>query len=522
MEPRNSLLSFRRGVQLDGRLLPYLDSVSAANVSQAATQAVVHFRASGRSQAADGSAEAIRHIAREFHNQAGTLTPAVAAAIASLGPSQLRLRFSHQINLFPSLGIFAQFPTLASIAHQLALIGVPKSAEIYVYVDYDVASDARFKSAQFPTLNSHQGIIPITGVVSHRELTRPMYAVPKPTRQAVDRWIDMLSSRSKADSKSISKLLPRGMSARRPHLDLLKSLLLRAFEASDTLATFNATFTSIVCNEIWGYRTIFLPGTLLQSTFAPGYLLLLEQEDEIKAHWNDAIAFFQSTGINIRARAFGVSDALLWWNCPRCLVRVPFSRAAERPPTYLAICPHCRNEIRASLEKIIRIIHDEPGRITPRIILDDLLDYISLGMSGGSGYIGAIEHRLLSNFVATKLGILAAPELLWSPSAISLGPVESFMANDPSVTADAHPNVGVAMDWLLRGRVTILYYMLYVGLDATKRALEQFLNASRVDERFIIGGCGTPDELATAGVLSHAFCVGAETDFIQGKKSHEH
>lgn len=486
MDARDLLETQRRGQVIDEQLRLFLWGLTSTTARDAAATTADFWR-SGTKEPNLGNAEELRRIADQFHQSAGTRTPAIARAIDALSSKPIRLRFSHQINLFASIGIFAQFAMLDALSTFLARDANQQSMKLFAYIDYDVANDVRFKTAHFPSVGTNEGTLALTGAVRIEDRAKPMYSIEKPSRQLIGRWIDQIRSCVFRDKvQSGSQFLPLEAATLNGRFALLESLIWRSYNAAESLVSFNAIFTSVVCNELWNYDVVFLPGSRLQSTFVDGYRFLLLHEDAIKNYWNEAVQKLQDRGITVKPPLFSSSDALIWWICPTCSTRLQLRKVGGS--SYSVDCRICGTSPALSTEGLLETIALHPGRVLPRIVLDDLLDYVSFGMTGGTSYIGASEHRILSNYVAFKMGMTPSPEISWAPHALSTGPVE--------LAARGFTNEGVfqrdrlrwlnAMKWLANGRASILYYLLYAGHETTKRALDAFVANSSVDEFFFI------------------------------------
>jgi len=268
------------------------------------------------------------------------------------------------------------------------------------------------------------------------------------------------------------------------HFRDVKAIIWRAYESSDTLSEFNAIFMSIICNECWGCQTSFVPAHEIQQYFRPAYSFLLQQSEAIKRIWNEGAEFFAGQGVDLKIRRFTDSDSLAWSICPLCFRRTAHER--EIGSQELAACKACIGVIRPFASGLT---NTGESHIAPRVILDDLLDYVALRISGGTGYIGGAEHRLMVDYVAQRLQIEPAPECLWTPRTLVAGPVEiCHNASRLERASNSAKYSEKALEWLTTGKATILYYGIYVGFQRLRQCLDKALAVADVDHLITCSG----------------------------------
>lgn len=480
MTSRQFVLFARTNNSQQNSLSTYASSISADSPRTLADAAVqYHLRNNVISPATAVDFERIQHLSESFHRRIGTLTPAVQDNIRSLHPHNLLLRFSHQINLFPSWGVLSQFIFLDLLARELhARIDIP-TPQLYIGIDYDIASDNRFRAAHFPDTTCGDGTVTLAGAVPSLYNQRTMYSVPKPPKTLIAHWLSTLRDSIHRNLALLRKdnLAPLLKGWPTDNLDTVEHIVWRAYGLSNTLADFNAIFSSIVVNEYWRCPVAFVFSHELQPCLRKGYTFLLDNEKAIKHHWNQALAFFSQHGIKSKLHPFNDEDTLIWSLCPQCATRNIFRRHSAT--TFQAECSYChrKNAFHPGGD------YAEFMNISPRIIADDLLDYVSFGMVAGTSYIGAAEHRLMVDYVARQIGLDPAPECLWSPVSLTAGPVElhssTLLQEDTIPHAD---RLTAALNWLIKGRATILYYALYTGLYRLRIGLDRTLTSQDVDD----------------------------------------
>jgi hypothetical protein len=124
--------------------------------------------------------DTVHTLATEFHQKAGSLTHAVRANLDAL-VCRPGIRMAHQPNLLPSLNVAFQ----SSLAHSVVSRFADKCPELFYVVNYDVATDRRYRHAVLPTPSAMAGYVSLSlrGPALHRET--PMYAEERPTKEAL-------------------------------------------------------------------------------------------------------------------------------------------------------------------------------------------------------------------------------------------------------------------------------------------------------------------------------------------------
>src|SRR5579863_7210622 len=89
----------------------------------------------------------VAELAADFHQRAGTLTEDVAVALHCYGVGSLSLGVSHQPNFLANLNVAMQPVVMNDLANRIG----GTCCQIFALVDYDVASDKRYRHAIFPS-----------------------------------------------------------------------------------------------------------------------------------------------------------------------------------------------------------------------------------------------------------------------------------------------------------------------------------------------------------------------------------
>jgi hypothetical protein len=375
-------------------------------------------------------------------------------------------------NLFPYIGVAGQFIFLDCVAQQLVSGHGIFPAQIYLIVDYDVGGDSRFRVSHFPDVQRLGGSLALTNVVQRNSFQNPMWSIPKPPTTTINKWLSQLHALIKQDLSALRQI---GIVEREPgslhgNLDQVETLIWIAYERSSTLAEFNAFYLSQIVNVCWGLPTAFIPGHLLQPAMQTAYEFLLQMMPVVDELTREAIEFFRCHGIAINYKVNQSPRSFpVWITCEACFTRVPLYVRSNTP--LLLVQGHCNkcgldynfHLGTSSTVDLTPICH----LMSPRVLLDNLLDVVALGTSGATGYIGQTEHMLLTQYVARGLNWEMPPHSLWSPHSVHYGPAEcravQVIANQPSRLL-----VGGVIDALRLcyfGRASTLYYIISRGLD---------------------------------------------------------
>ena len=104
------------------------------------------------------------------------------------------IRIAHQPNLFPLLGVVAQFLLFRSTSMIMSKRYGVKPIELYLIVDYDTAGDSRFRTAHYPDVNRKTGIADISAKIPSKSFNKPMFDIVKPEKDRVEFWLETIRS----------------------------------------------------------------------------------------------------------------------------------------------------------------------------------------------------------------------------------------------------------------------------------------------------------------------------------------
>jgi hypothetical protein len=433
--------------------------------------------------------ESLKSVAISFHKKAGTDTQQVLNNIESLTGHIPRLRIAHQVNLFPSLGVVSQFFLMNSLVQQLVMQQEVTSCQIFVIVDYDIAQDQRFRVAHIPNVQARQGTSYLSGAVDHQLFQKPMWTIAKPSRIMVKEWIKNLQMFLLQDVKTLARenIIEREPRFVEENITTLEALIWNAFERADSLVEFNAFLLSQIVNRYWEMPIVFIIGREIQPLMQNAYEFLIEQWPLISSLVSKAASFFYEQGILIKSSMLNSSLETLpfWITCNShydhevCQQRVRLYASKEKHLIAYGRCERCSTDYKFDLGTYSKV-DIEPivsHGLAPRILMDNLLDAIGLGIAGGVGYLGQAEHMLVTNYVASNMNWEMPPHCLWRPKGFYYGLTECRAINDlwkSEISNEAKERSLAAINWSYTGKASFLYYLANLGFQGLLKMWDDF------------------------------------------------
>jgi hypothetical protein len=434
-------------------------------------------------------------LAVSFHTKAGTAMPWVGENIRRLAAGAPRIRVAHQANLFPSLGVVAQFILLDSLAQELVTQWGIVPAQMFVIVDYDVAGDSRFRVAHIPDVQRAGGSLSLSDVVPKDAFQKPMWAIPKPPVETVKKWVNQIYSLIDNDLTMLKKIniTEREPGTIRGNFKSVEQLVWTAFERASTLLEFNAFALSHIVNVHWKMPVAFIFGRGLQPLMNGAYEELIATWPTLSNLARDGVEFFNRNGVSLSCSGASYEPKLLpfWISCNTysdgqyCSQRVPLYAAdQDYHLAAYAKCQRCHTQYEFDLGTSAGINLESLSRfvISPRILLDNFLDVVALGICGGSGYLGQAEHMLLANYVATKMNWEMPPHCLWRPRGLYYSPAEcraAYIHAKGELGNGEKERADDALHWVHFGKASTIYYLLNQGFTNLLSMWNDFLAAGQ-------------------------------------------
>jgi hypothetical protein len=472
MNPREIINKAHQNIPVPNILLPYFQGILSKDVRALASEIhnYIQLKPHGfLEQPID--CNSMSEIAYNFHVKAGTLTENVKANIERIRLNAPRIRMAHQTNLFLSMAVTGQLVLLNETARYLHEHHQIQSAQLYIALDYDIAEDSRFRVSHYPDAIRIDGSIKLSGAVTQDYRNKPMWAVPKPTQSVVSEWLNQIETSINENLIVLKKynIPERERGGIKSNFKKVSYAVQESLDRADSLIEFNAFFLSKIVNSFWNLPTAFITGSKIQPLMKNGYEFVLQLNDKINEATLDAQQFFTNQGVILKGNTKDPRNSFpIWYVCSKCQERLELIKDENSLHKVRASRKDCGCNLEFDFgtvesPNLVQIA----SNMTPRIILDNLLDVVSLGIVGGSGYIGQAEHLVLTNFVASKLGFVIPPQCLHSPKSI-YNSISEYRAaiiaknNPPKLAIDKAIS---SIKWIHSGRASLVYFLVNFGLE---------------------------------------------------------
>lgn len=381
----------------------------------------------------------IRAAISDTHQRAGTLTPAVQAALALIGDGGVTvLRIAHTPDWLPYRSV-ALLPLLLDELERSLILARPaaRTVPLFLVVDADDARDRRMRYAAFPDSMHQGGELAVGCGISRRAGRRTAAFLAPPDARALSAAIQCLANHARDHLRALG--FGRASATAvfvRHNLEHISADLVAAGKHSRSLSDFNTAWLSRLVNHRWGLPTLFAQ----QAALAP----LLD------TCFRATVSRLSETG--------SVSDAF-WLVCPKCgsrahaLVDVVGMATAE--------CTTCSCTLRMDGPSNRP---DDRALLMPRLAAERLLDELLWNTPLGASYVGSAPHVLPHLAQADNPPI----EVLWLAAGPSLGAPELIDRFRSSLSSKQQLwDARASLAQMARGRATIAYDLLYDGHQAT-------------------------------------------------------
>ena len=351
----------------------------------------------------------IAQLSRSFHNDARTLTDEVSITLDRYQTGSRSLGISHQPNFFPSLNIAMQPVILNDIAGKLG--GTP--SQLFSVLDYDVASDRRYRHAIFPSPILRDGYYSASIRKPYDSRLLLMSREVRPHRQAVEDIITAIEQISLQDAAMIKRIQLEGWSTAevlRQRLAMVRNYLTDAWSQSSRLSQMNAVLLSKLINLYFE----------LPIAFVEGHRVLRLMGEHCEYIWNRRRLLFtecrivasalEESGLTVRRTLVPDATWVPFWAVCSQGHRVSLHWTSAVSLTATGRCCLCEIDLRIGRHNVEDAASS--GNLIPKVITDNLLDRMGWGHSVTCGYRGSLEHSIFSALVADRLGLRALPEFL--------------------------------------------------------------------------------------------------------------
>lgn len=404
----------------------------------------------GRHEPADsGALSVISEAASAFHARNGT-SRHVRSSLAALSHGAPIVRFAHQPNLLPYLGVIGQFFFVWNLARSVSTVTDQSIVPAYFIVDYDTATDRRFRTSLLPQPRMRHGMERISYPIGRQDAKAVAFNLAAPNEKMsrawsaiFDRWADGYQRVHHAESHSFPRLSDSGLESAR---QCLASLFVE-YRRHRLFAWGNAAHLSHLVNTVWRLPVVFIPLSVSAVGLEKGIIGLAERlqargKEDVSYAWYVCSHCYGRT-----AAAIGLSRPLACATCGASAEPGPLGRSVSRP------------------------------RIVPKVVMDNLADYALYGVVGGIGYGAGVAHMRDSRREAKRIGQYFGPEM--SVRFLFHGAISNGI--DCLETPLWH-GAGRAFDLVSSGRASLLYYLSILGYESLGRELDNSFYRTRCAE----------------------------------------
>jgi hypothetical protein len=359
---------------------------------------------------------------REFHSQAGTLSPAVNDSIAMLSDRFSKILVSiHQPNLFAYSGIYKKIILLEAL-RSVAESKNPnaKLINLFLIVDHDFLDDLWIRMAQLPSIRHKAGIFEIRTLVNKSKRWQMVCNTPPPPRSILESWRKQIKLwiKNASTNKFDKTVLLR-------NFDELWAVVEEAYARSKTYADFNAFFLSKVVSGIWDYKTLFVRLSDISPVFDKGYEFLLSHYNTYSAAVEKAEKFFLQRNINTGVSSTAYLNAPVWIHC-KCgsKASAKVSKVENQDFLVRGKCMSCKNDLQIEFKDsgLFELSEEVIQKISPRAIPILLLLSRELGIGCyASGTGGSTGYSLLGSLIFKELSIKMPLTVAWPSEDVYVG-----------------------------------------------------------------------------------------------------
>lgn len=358
---------------------------------------------------------------REFHSQAGTLSPAVNDSMTLLGDHFSKILVSiHQPNLFAYSGIYKKIILLEAL-RSIAESKNPNSKliNLFLIVDHDFLDDLWIRMAQLPSIRHKAGIFEIRTLVNKSKRWQMVCNTPPPPRSILESWRKQIKLwiKNASTNKFDKTFLLR-------NFDELWAVVEEAYSRSKTYADFNAFFLSKVVSGIWGYKTLFVRLSDISPVFDNGYEFLLSHYNIYSAAVEKAEKFFLQRNVNTGVSSTAYLNAPVWIHC-KCGSKASAKVSKENQDFLVrGKCMSCKNDLQIEFREAgqFKLSEEVVHKISPRAIPILLLLSRELGIGCyASGTGGSTGYSILGSLIFKELSIKMPLTVAWPSEDVYVG-----------------------------------------------------------------------------------------------------
>ena len=427
-----------------------------------------------------------------FHNDCGTLTPAIQKKIDDLKDGVcVILMTAHQPNLFAYSGVLRKATLNFVLAKQLEKRLKVPVVNFFGVADQDFTDDRWVRSSLLPAVTRRGGVLSIDMELPERLM---LNMVPKPSldrlkqwKAEIERWLDDAVGSVERLGKAYG--LPRlsstgSVRVLRGNFRFFWKLVEDCFERSATYSDFNAFVMSKIVNEVWGYDTVFSRFSECQQIFVREFGFLLSRFSDYSRLLREANELLGEEGFG-----GGVSDqepglAPFWYHCD-CGSKVRLF-LAEKDGLLIGqgSCVGCGRYQELEFGAVNDPdISDVASRISARAIPMNLVFFEGLCPCCYVGGFAGAKYLMEARHVAEGLGIPFPPIAVWRPhdEYAGIGQIEAMLELKRICTNLGVRDLPAAME-LLKSRIAEIRERLD-RLEASKKRIMEKLREHPNDEK---------------------------------------
>jgi len=388
------------------------------------------------------SREILADIALQYHEEHGLLSSVVENEIQAIRQGAILIRLAHQPNFLPYMNLIAQMVYL-NVARDKSRSKGLDAVGIVLLVDHDVCSNRRFRVAEAWD-GMKAGHVRRFVLEASKYSKHPMFVAPSPNEEQVKAHVASLldyANSLRGQAITLGFLNPRDEMP--SNLISLSHKIMGTDIQFKSLADFSIHGAMVLFNDIWATPLIFIPLSRVIPHLSPAYNF-----------------------IERKLKSVGDNNDLLWSVCERCGVRTVLGSIDPAGG-----CTDCRD-----IEELLPIRKPYPSKL-PRVLFDDLADYVGIGIAGGTTYLSGRDHLAASHRSANSADIPVRHETCWTLSKVPPSPASDIAYRFYQAIGSIPKSAERIVDMMACGRhsiadvivtpeyLTATYQWLYEGLS---------------------------------------------------------
>ncbi len=415
----------------------------------------------------------------EFHQRAGTLTPAVNEQLNMLEEKNLKIIVAiHQPNLFAYGGVYKKIVMMETISNHMTN-SKDHYLPLFIVIDHDFMDDSWVHVAKLPSIRNSSGIFDIRYPMNDSKRWKLICKTDPPTPSLIKFWEGQLYRWIKNDKSLNKDQIKKLINNLKNFWEIVEDSL----PLSNNYSDFNSIVMSKLINNIWGFKTLFVNLSELYNTFSHGYNFLIANHETYLHSLENSELFFRNHNIFKGISSNSSKYSPLWIHCPcggKGYSIVNMNR--DRDVELSGKCISCKRPLVLNVGKQnrIKIPKHNLSELSPRAIPILLLLSRELKTSGyitGTG--GSLGYTIIGKRVFNDLKINMPVLLLWAANDVYSG-----FAQNEAVQLLHENNVGDISEFLKDAKIKSKEYQDKINplinkrnqIYSDKNALSDLLN----------------------------------------------